>query len=462
MEERKAAVKRLTKTVVEALPRPAKGGRSVLWDTELKGFGVRVTGTGARTYILRYRLGGRETPLRTETIGRHGSPWTTDQARRRAGELLGQVRLGVDHSAVRAAKREEAADATTKREERMFAKLADRWFRQHVKRGGLRSEKDIKGVLERDLKPAFATCSVDEITKESIAEMLDAIGERSPDAANKAFKWLRQMFNWFIEVGVVRISPADRMKMPFPEGKRTRTLSLAEVVVVWVALDALPDPFRSFYRLLILLGQRLREVSNLPWSEVDMEAADWIIPAARTKNKRPHLVPLPDQAVDILTTLEPEEKIRRGPAISTDGKVGISGFSKLKERLDEEVAKLIARSPTAAALIAAEQLPEWVVHDLRRTLATGCQGLGIAIPITEATLNHVSGSTAGIVGVYQLYDYYDEKADALQRWADLIEAAVARFRADDAEGVLALDPSRRKRRIRRRPTLNDIPPDTSD
>lgn len=418
-------------------------------------------GVHTRTYILRYRTGGRDKPLRTHTIGRHGSPWTTDQARRRALELLGEVRLGVDHAAERATARSAAAGIASRREERMFPKLADRWFRQHVQRGSLRSEKDIEGVLRRDLKPAFADLSVDELTKELVAEMLEEVGDRSADAANKAFKWLRQMVNWFIEKGVVATSPLDRMKMPFPEGKRTRTLSLSEVVIVWMALDALPDPFRSFYRLLILLGQRLREVSNLPWSELDMQAGDWIIPAARTKNRRDHLVPLPEQAVDILAAIEGDPAHRQGPVITTDGRVGISGFSKLKERVDEEVANLLASSPIAVALLGASSLADWVAHDLRRTLATGCQGLGVAIPITEAALNHVSGSRGGIVGVYQLYEYYDEKADALQRWADLIDAALERWKAGDIAGIHALDPSRRKRRLRRSPATtnaeNEVP-----
>ena len=450
MARKNDAAERLSKSTVERVPRPEAGGRSVLWDTELKGFGVRVTPAGVRTYILRYRTGGRDTPLRTHTIGRHGSPWTAEQARRRAIELLGQVRLGVDHAAERAAQRETVGRDAARREDRMFDKLADRWFRQHVQRGGLRSEKDIEGVLNRDLKPALAGRTVDDLTKEMVAEMLETIGERSADAANKAFKWLRQMYNWFVEKGVVATSPLDKMKMPFPEGKRTRTLTLSEVVLVWVALDALPDPFRSFYRLLILLGQRLREVSNLSWSELDMAAGDWVIPGARTKNKRDHLVPLPEQAVDILDALEPEVERRRGPVVTTDGRVGISGFSQLKERVDEEVAKLIASNPAAASLLGAGEVAEWVAHDLRRTLATGCQSLGIGIPVTEATLNHVSGARGGIIGVYQLYDYYDEKADALQRWADLIDAALGHWRAGDVEGIHALDPARRKRRPRMR------------
>lgn len=447
-------VAKLNKSFVEKFPRPDAGDRVTVWDTEVKGFGLRVTSTGKRTYILRYRLaGGRTTPQRTYTIGQHGSPWTVEQARRQALDLLAQVRAGVDPADVRDAGRKDAHSAAGSRADRMFPVLADRWFKQHVVAGGLRSERDIRGVLERDLKPAFADVSVDEITKERVAEVIEAIGDRSHDAANKSFKWLRQMLNWSVEKGVLRSSPLDKVGMPYKEGKRTRTLSIMEIVVVWVALDGLPDPFRSFYRLLILLGQRLREVANMPWSEIDAEAGDWLIPTARTKNRREHLVPMPEQAIALVEALQPDRARRRGPVITTDGKVGISGFSKLKERVDDLVAELLLGSEEARYLVG-DALAAWVVHDLRRSMATGCQGLGVQLTVTEAILNHSSGSRSGIVGVYQLYEYYDEKADALQRWADLIEAALGCWQRGDVEGILAMNPARRtsRRRTRAVPT----------
>lgn len=447
------SISRLTKTAVDGAKRPPAGGRLVLWDTEVKGFGLRVTATGSKTYVLRYRMGGRESALRTYTIGQHGSPWTPDQARRRALELLSQVRSGIDPAAARETGRRDAAAEGEHRATRMFGLLADRWFKQHVQAGGLRSEKDIEGVLERDLKPAFLDVPVDEITKEKVAGVIEAIGDRSHDAANKAFKWLRQILNWLVEKGVLHSSPLDKVGMPYKEGRRTRTLSLMEIVVVWVALEGFSEPFRSFYRLLILLGQRLREVANMPWSEFDLEAGDWTIPAARTKNKRDHLVPMPEQALTIIEALRPDTRRRLGPTITTDGRVGISGFSKLKERLDELVAELLATSETARALVG-DQLADWVVHDLRRSLATGCQGLGVPLTVTEALLNHASGSRSGIVGVYQLHDYYDEKAEALQRWADLIDAALACWAKDDVAGILALNPARRTSR-RRRPNQTE-------
>lgn len=125
MKRRNKATARINKSTVDAMPTPPTGGRTMLWDSEVKGFGVRIAASGVRTYLLRYRMARRGTPQRTVTIGQHGSPWTTEQARKRAIELLAQVRLGVDHVADRDAAIAAAFADLDARSERMFATFAD-------------------------------------------------------------------------------------------------------------------------------------------------------------------------------------------------------------------------------------------------------------------------------------------------------------------------------------------------
>jgi integrase len=157
-----------------------------------------------------------------------------------------------------------------------------------------------------------------------------------------------------------------------------------------------------------------------------------------------------EQAIELLEDLEPDTAKRRGPVFTTNGKVGISGFSKLKEQIGELIETLLRVDPNAREL-APDGIADWVIHDVRRSLATGCQGLGIDLAHSEAVLNHAIGKNlSGVARVYHLYEYYDEKAVALARWGDLIEKAVACFRAGDVEGVRALDPARRGRTRRRR------------
>lgn len=439
---------RINKSTVDAAELPPPGKRAMLWDTELKGFGVRIAASGVRTYLVRYRMPDPATPQRTVTIGRHGSPWTAEQARRRAVELLAQVRLGTDHVADRVEARTTAAADLEVRDERMFAVIADRWMKDHVQRDELRSEVDIRGVVERDLKPAFAERTIDEITKADVTKVLNAVGERSQAAANKCHKWLRQIYNWLIEQGLIGRSPLERMGPPFKENERTRVLKLGELVVLWMALEDLGETFRAFYRLLILLGRRLRETAGVPWSELDLDAEDWLLPRKRTKNANDHLVPLSVQATTLLEAMQPKPELRRGPVFTTNGVVGVSGFSKAKIAIDEAIANLIASDERARALVG-NSLEPWVIHDLRRSLATGCQALGIPLEHTEAILNHVSGRRTGVVGIYHLYDYYDEKGDALDKWGELIAAAVKCWEASDIEGIRALDPARRRRRRKR-------------
>jgi integrase len=238
---------------------------------------------------------------------------------------------------------------------------------------------------------------------------------------------------------------------PYPEPSRTRVLSLPEIVVFWVALEGLSDPFRSFYRLLILLGQRLREASNAPWSEFDFEAGDWFLPRERTKADRDHLVPMSEQAIELLEDMQPDPGKRRGHVFTTNGKVGISGFSKMKDEIGDQIEKLL-RENVLARELTPNGIADWVIHDLRRSLATGCQGLGIDLTHSEAILNHAFGKTlSGVAPVYHLYEYYDEKAEALARWGELIEKAVTCFYAGDLDSIRALDPARRTRSRRRRP-----------
>ncbi|HEY0027358.1 MAG TPA: site-specific integrase [Allosphingosinicella sp.] len=437
--------------MLDAVPLPGKGERTMVWDSEIKGFGARVTSTGSRTYILRYRMGGRDTPVRTITIGQHGSPWTPEQARRHAAELLTMVRSGRDVVAEREAKRTKDGQDADVSQQRLFEVVVEDWFEKHVKRGGLRTHRDIRGVVDRDLKPSFNGRAINKINRKEVTKALETIGLRSSSASNKAHKWLRQLFNWLTERGDLEHSPLSGVKTPFSEDSRTRVLPLGELVVLWVALDQVEEPFRSFYRFLILVGQRLREASNAPWSEFDLEAGDWFLPKARTKAKRDHLVPMSEQAIELIEDLHPDVAARKGPVFTTNGLVGIAGFSKLKKEIDAAVADLLMRDPNARAL-AGEHLAPWVVHDLRRSLTTGCQAMGIDLMHTEAVLNHAIGKKAsGTARVYHLYEYYDEKAVALERWGDLVEKAVALFRAGDVEGVKALDPARRTPRRRRRP-----------
>lgn len=409
------ATGRLTKRSVEAVPAPPAGKRAYLWDDILKGFGAMVMPTGARSYIVKYRIGGREAPARRYTIGRHGSPWTTEKARDRATDLLELVRKRIDPMDADKAQLQSSADAKRTDERLSFSSYSDLFIKKHAEARKLRSTEDIRAVFRRDLKPHFGDKPISSIRRADVQVMLDTIGERSGSAANKSFKWLRKMLTFAVQRGDIASSPMESMSLPHQEGKRQRVLRGQELVRVWNAAGELGDPWASFLRLLLLTGQRLREVAGMTWEEIDASAAVWVIPAARTKNARDHLVPLSPQALAVLDALQPDQSLRRGAVFSTNGKVPINGFSKLKVRLD----KLVERQEEETG-----QLDPWVFHDLRRSLATGVQALGFPIEHTEAVLNHVSGKRGGLAAIYQLHEYRDEKAAVLNAWGRHVETLV--------------------------------------
>ena len=390
------------------------GARAFLWDDMLKGFGVMVTASGVRSYILQYRIGGRGFPTKRATIGQHGNPWTAEKARERAIELLELVRRKIDPVEHERARLGEQREQRKVSERLAFGAYADTFVKIHARGQKLRSADDIEAVIRRDLKPWFKDTSLPRIKRSDVRAMLDDVGARSPSAANKAHKWLRKLLAWAVDRGDLAASPMEGMSAPHKEGQRKRVLRGDELQAVWLGADAMGHPFGSLVQLLLLTGQRLREVAGMTWEEVDMPGAVWRIPGERTKNGHDHLCPLNPQAMARLHEIQPIAAKRKGFILTTNGKTPIAGFSKAKVALDSAVAKLRPDSG----------LEPWVFHDLRRSLATGCQALGVPIEHTEAVLNHVSGKRGGLAGVYQLHEYQSEKTFALTAWGAHVEECV--------------------------------------
>jgi integrase len=212
-----------------------------------------------------------------------------------------------------------------------------------------------------------------------------------------------------------------------------------ELALVWEAAGNLGEPFAAFYRALIYTGQRREEVAALPWDELSRSDAEWRLPASRAKNGAAHIVPLAPQMIALFDGIAGGKKWpRKGLVFTTTGKTPISGFSRAKLRLDKEMAVIEAKR-AADAGEDPQEVSLWRVHDLRRTLATGMQRLNVRLEVTEAVLNHVSGSRAGIVGVYQRHDWKDEKRSALAAWARHVDLITGQVPA--SENVTELRPA---------------------
>ncbi|MCG5240847.1 tyrosine-type recombinase/integrase [Azospirillum doebereinerae] len=413
---------KITKRLVDA----TKPGEKDLfvWDTEVKGFGLKVTPAGGKIYILQYRIeGGRTTAPKRFTIGKHGSPWTADQARDEAIRLLGQVKEKKDPQALKAAERDAAKNAQS------FADIADLFIEKYAKPKN-RSWAQSKGILDRHVIPTWGKRPIQDITRSDVRTLLNKLVDGStPIVANRTLATVRKAFNWAMEQDYVQANPCSRMKLPAPEQDRDRVLSDAEVRDIWLAADKIGHPYGPFVQLLILTAQRREEVAGMRWSELDLDAKLWTIPRERAKNKKAHEVPLSDTAVKILKFM-PRFEVAEGQlsdfVCTLSGKAPISGFSKAKALLD--AMALQVRMKAAAEQnedLAQVKAPEdWRFHDVRRTVTTGLARIGVAPQVADKILNHVSGTIRGVAATYNRFEYIDERRAALDAWARKVDQLV--------------------------------------
>ena len=393
---------KITKTSLEALQRQVSAsGKSVLiYDTQLRGFGARVA-SGGISFFVEYRLGGRGGRNRRMTIGRLGE-MTAEEARRKAIRLRADITDGVDVLQQRQDARRKLAGAS-------YDEIVDRYLDLNAKPG--RYWAEVRRLLtSADMRPirkrALAT-----IARSELVAIIDDVSRRSPSAARALFAALRPFFSWCVPRGLIEASPLADVKPPAPVAARDRILSPLEVRVFWQATDALGFPFKAIFRLLLLTGQRRREVAELTWSELDLANGVWTIPGARAKNAKPHVVDLSPQAlavIDELTEGEPDALV-----FTTTGRTPPSGFSKVKARLDKAMRMQLEGG-----------LPAWRTHDLRRTAASGMAALNVPPHVVERVLNHLSGAQGGLVGVYQRHEYRDERRQALITWGSEVERIV--------------------------------------
>lgn len=371
-----------------------------LWDDRLRGFGLKVTPRGAKTYVLQYRTGGRGTPTKRYTIGSHGSPWTPHTARVEAERLLILVKQGKDpHEDARQQKRD--------RVDLRFEVYAERYLSHYGKRWSSRTRPTVESNFRNWIVPALKGRSISEIGKPDIVAMLDRVEERAPGRLalpRNVYAHARKLFSWARSRGDIDHHPFEGIDPPPAPSSRERVLSDHELAAIWRTSEKLGPPFGPMLRLLIITGQRREEVAGLDWQELDPSTGNWAIPAARAKNRKTHTVPLSNLAIRELKALARGDWPRRGLVFTTTGQTAASGHSRAKERLD----RLLEKDFPA--------IQPWRVHDLRRTFATGLQRLGVRLEVTEACLNHVSGSRRGVVGVYQRHQWSDEKRQALDLW----------------------------------------------
>jgi integrase len=207
-------------------------------------------------------------------------------------------------------------------------------------------------------------------------------------------------------------------------------LSDLELTAIWHAAGTLGYPFCQLVRLLMLLGQRREEVGGLQWLEIKDNEMLWVIPAERAKNDQTHDVPLPSAALTIFRSLprfvlsdnnNPYEAELSPYLFTTTGTTSVSGYSKAKHLLDAAVSQWLTEHSKREGK-PVPKIEPWRLHDLRRTFSTGLARKGWPQHVVEKLLNHKSGVTSGIAGVYNRYQYLEERRAAVDAWAEHVLA----------------------------------------
>jgi integrase len=358
--------KHLTAVSVEKI-RPPKEGSLEVFDLGYPGLALRVGHGGAKTFEHFYRVGGK---LKRETLGR----WPAIS--------LADARMAWRKTREAIAKGEAPSQGA---KAPLFETVVEDWLKRDQSQNKASSFYQATRSVEAELLPAWRGKPVDRISKSDVLAVLDGIIDRgAPVMARRAQAHINRFFSWCIERDILKSDPTAGMPRVGNVKSRDRVLCDAEWAKIW---SAAIGPYGAATRLLLLTGARREEISQLRWSEIDGDCIR--LEATRTKTGVPH---------DIYQLLAGMPRIGEFVFTST-GKGPIQAWSQAKAKLDAESG-----------------VTGWRIHDLRRTVATGMQKLGITLQVVEAVLGHTSGSRAGVVGIYQRHDYAEEKRAALEAW----------------------------------------------
>jgi integrase len=432
--------------------------------------------TGTRSWALRFRddqgnsakltLGGvdvSESPAKDRPLPQVGNKaLTLSDARALAGMLHRQQEDGVNLVAKYATKSKSHRKTAEGAKADSFKALAVEFFRTHkTKRSHERPRRwreDARWlglVWKRDADPAqvepevlpgslcdlWGSRPVAKITRHELENVIADAREKnipgisarnkdeSENRARKLFAVLSVLFSWLARRRHIDSDITTCIEPPSPSRTRDRILTGAELRWVWQAASQLPFPHGPITELLLLTGQRLREVGGMRRSELNEDASLWRIPGQRTKNHKEHLLPLPMMAREIINDVPKIED--RDMVFSIGGKSPPSNWEKAKRRLDATMAEIAHKERGKAV-----NIDHFVLHDLRRSFASGLQHLGIASAVIERVTNHISGSFAGVAGIYQRDPLLDDQRAALSAWSRYLQLVTDKSLHDAHEKFL--------------------------
>jgi integrase len=384
---------------IPTIKRGAKGKTDhFAFDSEIDGFGLRVQ-NGRASWVFQYHIHGKSHRIKLGDQQTMSADMARNEARIAAGKVAQSRRTGEAHPIL---EQKRIADELRKAEAKRpgDAPFGSRIGEYIAARNGLRERSVIetRRYLEQTFKELHKI-PLDQIRKSDVVAVLSGI--KAPVARNRARSTLSAFFAWAIGEDFCEANPVVGTNKVAEAGERQRVLSDNEVATVW--LNAPHNGYGAILKLLLLTGCRRDEIGGLKWPEIDLNARTITLPSERTKNGRAHVVPLSDLANEILAGIAKREG--REHVFGRTTGAGFSGWSSVKEDFDAVV-----------------KIEPWVVHDLRRTVRTGIDKLGVLPHICEAVLNHLPPK---LVRTYNQNTYENEKRKALDTWAHHLKTIVA-------------------------------------
>lgn len=375
----------LTAATVERI-KPPKVGQIEHFDKGFPGLALRVSYGGGKSFVFFYRRGGR---LRRLTLGTYPALSLAD-ARQAWREARQEVARGRDPALVH------------EKPSTLCSLVVEDWLKRDQAKN--KSVGQVRRIINKDVLPAWGSRQVADLGRRDVLDLIDGIADRGAVImARRVHAYVHRFFRWCVGRGIIETNPATDIPKPGAASRRDRVLTDEELATVWHAAERMGGPHGGVIQLLMLTGARLQEMAQLRWSEMSGDLIH--LEGARTKNGQPHTIPLSNAARAVL---ERVPRIHDSDFVFTlSGRRAIQGWGVAKRRLDE------------IACVA-----PWVTHDLRRTVATGLQKLGVGLQVIEAVLGHVSGSRAGVVGIYQRHSFDAEKRAALEAWGAQVMALV--------------------------------------
>jgi integrase len=369
---------KLIQSTLAGLALPDGKSDVIYFDDDYPGLGLRLRKGGKRTWIFQFEVGKKQ---RRMTIGTFPA-MTLGAARKTASELHARVRLGEDPASTKQEKQRQAADTVNA--------LLQIYWPEKQQSLGQRTRITVERHLLHYAKPLHGK-GVASITRRDISDLSTKLAASSGNpTANKTRSSLSTFFGWCIKKGLIEENPV-RGSYIAEESPRERMLTIPELIAIWRALDQIGTcggAYAAIIRLLILTGQRREEIGGLRFDELRTDPAGNLdrieLPPPRTKPKRAHTIPLSGPAQAILT-----------PWLSTPtaspfvfGDQPFVSWSLGKRMLDEALVK------------AKIEITPWVVHDIRRSVATGLADHVDTLPhVIEAVLNHSGRKADAIFGI---------------------------------------------------------------